>query len=84
MNAQDLHKAAARIETLANRYECLANKADAEAKPELAALHSAVARQLHDRAYQVRIWADQAELRGSVTPDMETGTAEFLTYAGCD
>lgn len=81
MSPQDLRHAAAKIEAVGVTYECLANKADAAAKPELAALHGAVARQLYDRAGQLLVWAARAEQMGEVTPDVEAGTREFLAYA---
>lgn len=80
MKPEDLFAAAVMIEDKALHYASLADRAN---KPELAALHGAVSKQLRDRAELVRTWAYEAAHTGTVTPDMETGTAEFLQHAGC-
>ncbi len=82
MSPDDLFTAATKLETAALDYARLADRAELANKPELAALHGAVSKQFRDRAAQVCLWAKQARITGTVTPDMEAGTGEFLQYAG--
>jgi hypothetical protein len=79
MTIQELHDAATQIDAKAATCH---RRASAVRDQNLAALHGGVARQLQDRAGQIRIWAWQAERAGEVTPEMEVGTREFLQLAG--
>jgi hypothetical protein len=77
MTISSLHDAANKIDAKATKLEARVTGdplRDDQAKQ--------VAGQLRDRASQIRSWAFRAE-RSTVTPDMESGTAEFLRYAGC-
>lgn len=77
MTPQDLRDAAAKITAKATQ---LAERRTGDALRDQQALE--VAGQLRDRAWQIMVWAERAEIRGTVTSDMETSTAEFLAYAG--
>jgi len=82
MTPQDLRNAANGLETEASRYESLASEAKAAGRNITTALRTGVAIKLRDCAVKIHDWADQAEHTGEVTPEMETGTAKFLQYAG--
>jgi hypothetical protein len=79
VNSQDLRDAAKALDAAAMKARARAAKVS---DATWATLHRGVAMQLQDRANQVRMWADQADRTGSVTPEMKSGTDEFLSYAG--
>jgi hypothetical protein len=78
MKPHHLHDAANKIDAKATKLEARVTGdplRDDQAK--------GAAGQLRDRAMQIRAWAFRAE-RSGVTPDMEAGTREFLSYAGVE
>ena len=77
MTPQDLQNAATQLTAKAAQLESRNTGDDLRDR-----LAKEAAKQLHDRANQVRLWASRAARTGEVTPDMESGADEFLRYAG--